>query len=165
MEELDIIDNDSNYGGAQKLPVFLKVLCILTFVGSGLGILGAFIGFLTSDMAVESYELMQSMGGGGFDVLGFDLEEMVKWQNYMNIGNLVGSVLCLMGALMMWKLKKVGFYLYLPGSIIPLVVTGIGMQYVFTGFMSGLGIFSVVINGIFTAAFIIMYGVNFKHLR
>jgi hypothetical protein len=165
MDDLDIIDNESNYGGTQKLPVFLKVLCILTFVGSGLGILGALIGFLVSDMSTKSYEMMQTIDNGGFDAIGFNIAEMIKWQKYMNIGNLVGSALCLTGALMMWKLKKVGFYLYLPGTIIPLIVTGIGMQYVLTGFMSGFGALSIVINGIFAAAFITMYGINFKHLR
>ena len=168
MEDLDIIDTESQQvtgQGQGRIPVFLKVLCILTFVGSGLGILGAFVGLLMRRMTETNFRVMQSLGDDAFGLLGVDLEQMIKWQTYMNIANLIGAAMCLTGALLMWRLKKTGFYVYVPGALIPLIVSAIGMQYIMSGFMSGFGMMGVVLSGMVSAAFIIMYGVNYKHLR
>ena len=44
--EKDILDNEE--GTVKKRSQFLNVLCILTFVGSGLGVLGAIWGLVPS---------------------------------------------------------------------------------------------------------------------
>ncbi len=170
MDELEVIDGQSsmsNPQGASKggIPVFLKVLCILTFVGSGLGILGAFINMATKKMTERTFQSMNRFGSDLFDTVGFNLDEMMRWQTYMNVANLIGALLCLAGALMMWRLKKIGFYLYVPGAIIPAIVSAIGVQYMMSGFMSGLGTAGAVIGGLISVAFVIMYGLNFKHLK
>lgn len=169
MEELNIIDAQEQQYTPQppKRPIFLKVLCILTFVGSGLGILSALMNLLMSDMTRESFEMMSALSDSNpfFDSLGFDIEAMIRWQNYMNIANLIGSLMCLAGALLMWNLKRVGYFIYIPGGVIPLVVSAIGVQYMMSGWLASFGIMGVVINGMFTAAFIVMYGVNLKHLK
>ena len=162
MDELDIIDRQEV---VNKRPVFLKVLCILTFVGSGMGITSAVISLLIGGMSEESFRILQQMDGGILGGFATDLEEMMRWQKYINFANLAGSAICLAGALMMWRLKRVGFYLYLPGALIPLTVSIFGMQHIMTGFMANIGMFSIVLSGIFTAAFIVMYGINFKHLK
>lgn len=166
MEDLDIIDHQAkSTAKAGGLPVFLKVLCILTFVGSGLGVLGAVFGLLTRKMTETNFKMMQRLGGDAFGSLGVDLEQMMKWQTYMNVTNLIGASLCLTGALMMWKLKKAGFYLYVPGVLIPLIVSAIGMKYIMTGFMANLGAAGIIVGGMISGAFIVMYGLNFKHLK
>lgn len=148
------------------LPAFLKVLCILTFVGSGMGILGALGGFAMGDMNERLLQDMDTIGGGIYDQMGFDIDAMIKWSKYSNIANLLGSALCLTGALMMWKLKKVGFYLYVPGNIIPVIVSIFAMQYIMpTGPFSAIGTAGTVIGALFSVTFIILYGVNYKHLR
>lgn len=162
MDELDVLEVDQAPKG---IPVFLKVLCILTFVGSGIGVLGALIGLATSGLANDGFRMMEHMDNGIFGDFGFNIEQMIKWQKYMNFANLGGSLLCLTGALLMWRLKKTGYFLYVPGVLIPLVVSAIGMQYIMTGFMASMGIIGVFISGLIAAAFIVMYGLNFKHLK
>jgi len=148
------------------LPAFLKVLCILTFVGSGLGILGALGGFAMGGMNERLMQDMNNIGGGIYDQMGLDIDAMIVWTKYSNIANLLGSALCLTGALMMWKLKKVGYYLYVPGVVIPAVVSVFAMRHILpSGPFAGLGTASIVVGFIFSAAFIVMYGVNYKHLR
>jgi hypothetical protein len=57
----------------------------------------------------------------------------------------------------MWGLKKMGFYLYLIAQILMLIIPFIFLPTLvaMAGFIVGI---------IFTAAFIIMYAVNLKHL-
>lgn len=64
------------------------------------------------------------------------------------------TLLALAGVIMMWKLKKTGFYLYtgaqLLGIIIPVVIAG----------MASMSWFGLIIS----VAFIVMYGLNLKHM-
>ena len=164
----DVLDvNSGENRTPEKKPVFLKVLCILTFVGSGLGLLTAVFGLLGSGMSEESFRMSQRLlSDSPFDdFMSVDFEEMIRWQRYGALANLVGSILCLTGAFLMWNLKKVGYYLYIPGWIIPVTVGAIGMQYIMSGWLANFGVFGVVVNVLFAAAFIIMYGVNYKHLK
>ena len=75
-------------------PTFLTVLCILTFIGSGLGVIGNLLG-LAGSAALASF----STGGGAM------------W----SVVGLAASGLCLYGAIQMWGLKKQGFMLYAAG--------------------------------------------------
>lgn len=84
-------------------PTFLTVLCILTFVGSGLGLLGGLFGLL---------------GLGFLSSLSASVEGDMLWA----VIALVSSALCLFGAIQMWGLKKMGFSLYLVGSVLAIVV-------------------------------------------
>ncbi|MBL4862065.1 MAG: hypothetical protein JKY09_03490 [Crocinitomicaceae bacterium] len=165
-DELDLVI-DSNGPEVNKRPAFLTVLCILTFVGAGLGILGAVFGLVTSDMTERNLQMSaQLMDDSPFgDFFGVNWEEMTRWQGYINMANLIGALLCLTGALMMWRLKKVGYYLYIPGCIIPLVVSAVGAQYMMSGMLAGMSTIGVVFAGMISLAFIIMYGVNLKHLK
>ena len=160
----DILDVNINQNNGQ-IPVFLKVLCILTFVGSGLGIIGALFGFISSGASEESLRLSARIMHDSPFGNSINFEEMMKWQVYTNWANLIGSLLTLAGGLLMWKLKKLGYYLYIPGWIIPITVSAIGMKYMLSGMFAGMGYVGVGINVVIAAAFIIMYGLNFKHLK
>lgn len=149
-----------------KLPVFLKVLCILTFVGSGMGILGALMNLVVSGVSKNILNTANEMSDGMYDRMGMDIDEMIRWTAYSNYANLLGSVLCLAGALMMWKLKRVGFYLYIPGNLVPLIMSFIVVNYTMgSGPFASLGIAGLAFSSLFYIAFIVMYGFNYKHLR
>ena len=131
----EVIDSSAD-AGAKKRPAFLTVLCILTFVGAGLGVLGSFGNF-----AVDAT---------------------------LGIVTLLANVLCIVGAIMMMKLKKTGFYLYVVGELLPLIYTFV--------VLGGLGAMNVPIFGeaviiiylialVIPLAFIVMYGVNLKHMK
>ena len=118
----------------KKRPVFLSVLCILTFIGSGIALLFSLIGLVASG-AVES--LSASIPGMPDLDHGF-LKTLIM------VLLVAGS---LFGAILMWQLKKVGFYIYAAANVILLFIS--------------FGWFALI----FTAAFIIMYGVNLKAME
>ena len=122
MEEKDVQTTNQR-------PTFLTVLCILTFIATGLGLLFGIIGLVAAG-AIESFAKYLPVGvdGGLFKA----------------IITLVLVAASLYGAIQMWKLKKLGFYIYAAANVILLIMS--------------FGIFSLII----TAAFIVMYYLNLK---
>jgi hypothetical protein len=175
MSEAENLENVQ--GGENNRPTFLTVLCILTFIGSGLGVLGGILGLVGSSVLTA---FAPAAGGS------------IIWA----LLALVASALCLFGAIQMWGLKKMGFTLYLAGSAISVIVTIInaatastrvssmssrmneynselGSEYaaqneqamnavgsVASGFAWGSAIFGIII----VIAFVLMYNANKKHL-
>lgn len=150
---------------ANERPVFLKVLCILTFIGAGLGIIFGLWGVFTVQASIASLEasesMMRGLGGDFGTAMNAQIAALKQWGVIAQVLSLVGAILCLLGALQMWKLKKVGFYIYVVGQILPLVAT--------FGLMGGvgMGLFAsfAILGAIFPIAFIVMYALNLKHLR
>jgi len=113
-------------------PTFLTVLCILSYIGCGLAILGV-ISTITT---------------------------------LLGILNLVAALVCLLGVIQMWKLKKMGFYIYLVGEIAPLAISfaTIGFAGMFN-LAGGIMAMAVALGFFFSLAFIIMYAINLKHMH
>lgn len=154
-------------------PVFLTVLCILTFIGSGWGILGNLysvftFGDINTSVQIEKYTNMVGdmgqSGGGEFmeSFLNSSIEAMQIQATHAReiaIINLVLNLISILGAVQMFYLRRPGFYLYVAAQVLLLFVT----PY-FTGFSM------VVAMGMAAAAFvtlifIILYAVNLKYLK
>ncbi|MCD4698467.1 MAG: hypothetical protein K8S16_19750 [Bacteroidales bacterium] len=97
-----------------KRPDILTVLCILTFIGSGLAVFSNLFIYLSFDEVAEilddvEFDLpefkMILSGGKSFFMAGFFL--------YM---------VSLAGAIQMWKFRKIGFHLYTAAQIFILVL-------------------------------------------
>ncbi len=155
---MDILDEnfESIERRDRSRPVFLTVLCILTWVGSGLAIFSTLFQIWAY---AAMYNSMNTLLQNQTDTFGF-----MFWNA---IATIAGSVICVFGALLMFKLKKGGFFIYLVGQIIPMAA-GIYSGLIMT---SGMGIggntsFLIIIaTMIFPVAFIIMYGVNLKYMN
>lgn len=117
-----------------KRPTFLTVLCILTFIGSSLGIIFSILGIvgvgamdnLASNFAGASVE---SAGTGKL------------------IGTAVFNALSLTGAILMWKLKKIGFFAYVLAQALIVIF--------------GWSIMTLV----FAVIFVVLYALNYKALQ
>jgi hypothetical protein len=145
---------------AGKRPTFLTVLCILSFIWAGLCILGyitalTFMGAATvvaskvSEAGGEAGEAMNAMVTAAAPSAG------IAWA-YIIVG-FVTTLSGLYGVIKMWKLAKIGFFIYV-GSI----VVGLIMDIVYNMSMgASIGIFGLVM----TALFIVLYGLNLKHLK
>jgi hypothetical protein len=132
----------------KKRPTFLTVLCILTFIGSGLGVIGGLISVVAVGMADTLADI---------PVMGAAVTAAVTGGIAYSILSLVLALCSLFGAIFMWKLKKMGFWLYVIAQIVMLIIPFIFLPSIVA--MAGF-----IVSIIFTAAFIIMYGVNLKHL-
>ena len=146
-----------------KRPQFLTVLCILTFIGVGLGIIMSIVGWLAmrtmSAMMDTNSDMMEGMSG-------FDMSEMPDMENTLNslkyakvilISGVISSLICLIGALQMWKQKKIGFLIYVVGQVAPIIVSVVCLgAATFSGWNS--------ISLVFPVVFVVLYGLNLKHL-
>lgn len=94
--------SEENVTGTAKRPSFLTVLCILTFIGSGLGIIGGLLGMIGSSAL------------GMFAPQGTMIVQIIA---------LAASALCLFGAIQMWGLKKQGFMMYVLGALLGIIGT------------------------------------------
>jgi hypothetical protein len=137
--------------GAAKRPVFLTVLCILSFIAAGFAIIG-YIGVITvmgaASAAMGALEGMEGMEGMEA-ITSAGPSAGMTWA-YIIVGFLT-TIVALMGVIKMWKLKKQGFMLYAGASVVSMI-----MGIVYSGFNIG--------GVIVTVAFIVMYYLNVKHL-
>lgn len=133
-----------------KRPAFLTVLCILTFIGAGFSILSElFVLFLPSSF-------MEGMQGQFADMLGEGkAEEMVAsfaLQKTLAPYELLLSILSLAGAILMFRTKRMGFYLYTLAQVVLVVLPGL------------MGV-SVVGTAFWAILFIVLYAVNLKSMK
>ena len=141
----------------KKRPQFLTVLCILSFVGIGIGVISALYSLLTFSSTIEMMnrygDLMSSSPFGGM------VDSLIKWGQTLYAIQIVANLVCLAGVLMMWKLKKSGFFIYIVGEIAPAIAS-----FALMGGYGPLGTMAMIMGTIFPIAFIIMYGLNLKYM-
>ncbi|MFI5151590.1 MAG: hypothetical protein ACHQRM_17835 [Bacteroidia bacterium] len=154
--------------GAPKRPTFLTVLCILSFIGCAIGLFSGIKNYFDAKTMLTTANLTKEVSAlpgadaktteaavnSAVQLLGID---PVKISNgYLMIAIL--NVVVLAGAVMMWMLKKTGFYIYTVGQ-----VAGLGVMFGYIGGLAG-GLMGIV-TAVFAIAFIIMYGVNLKAMK
>lgn len=160
----DVLDEfDPNSG---KLPGMLNVLTILTFIWSGLMTLMSIYNLLTLERQREQFE--QSMAildesnpelANGF-VGGMMESARLAVENapVLNSTSLIVALLCIFAAYMMRNLKRNGYFLYVAACLIEIIVP---IAIIGGGIVSGM----ILAGSIFSILFIILYGVNLKHLK
>lgn len=139
-------------GGDKQRPVFLTVLCILSFIAIGFGVLayiGAFAALSLVSAAVDGVsDAVLDAGGTVTEGPGTGM----IWA-YIIVGFLT-TIVSLIGVIKMWKLQKQGFMLYTAAAIISII-----MSILYVGFSAS--ITGIIISG----AFIVMYYLNVKHME
>ncbi len=159
-----------------KRPTFLTVLCILTFIGSGWGLISNTMGYFSANSSAAAMSMIKesanaemqkaatsSEAGGkiaaemvGSMMSALNPENLKK----MALAGLAAAVLCLVGAFLMWGLKKTGFYAYIAGTLVgiitPFVLFG-GSNIMAMGMSAMIGFVGLI--------FVILYGLNLKHMK
>ncbi|MCI5057688.1 MAG: hypothetical protein MRY83_16355 [Flavobacteriales bacterium] len=158
--EKDEFDQPKN-----KRPEFLTVICIMTFVGSAWGILSGLGTLAFSDQLLDNMvqqaemqeQLTEQIGGTFGKILSMMSsinQDMIDNFVPLTIGSVISCIICLVGALLMWRLRKIGFYPYLIGElglpIFNIVLIG--------GVMAYIGLF-------FPILFVIFYAIHLKHMK
>ncbi len=154
------MEQTNNGGETAKRPVFLTVLCILSFVAAGFAILGyiAVIGLMgAASVAVSGMESMSNeMGSEMSEAMSSAMAATpgvgLTWA-YIIVGFLT-TIVGLFGVIKMWKMNKSGFMLYTGATVVSLI-----MGIVYSGFAAS------IVGIVISAAFIVMYGLNMKHLK
>jgi hypothetical protein len=154
-------------------PVFLTVLCILSFIGGSWGVLEGVRNAFTNapEEEVEEArtaieEAMTQVEGAGADFALKMMEEGLVMAeqaaaNAVPLGyiGLITSLLGLAGVWFMWNLKKSGFYLYaaasLGGLLLPFAFIGFGMM----------GLLGLGLGGFISVLFIVLYAIHLKYMN
>jgi hypothetical protein len=148
---------------APARPTFLTVLCILTWVGSAIQmvsgvIAGLFVGAASTikDAAESS---MENMDANAAATAASDAaDKALGSASTIMIVAIICAILCIVGAVMMWKLKKTGFYVYVAGELIYPIVSMILLGSMGGGAMGVLGLILPIV-------FVVLYGLNLKSMK
>jgi hypothetical protein len=151
----------------KKRPAFVTVLGILGFIGVGWqivsGVMSMLAGAVTSavsDVATEGLENLDNVEGmnvEGTQALNDLASSATSSLTTLGIVNIVAALVCLLGIIWMWGLKKKGFFVYAIGEIAAPIATVVLVGFGFGGAMAMVGM-------IFPVIFIILWGLNLKHM-
>ena len=152
----------------RKLPPMLNVLTILTFVGCGISYLSALYSMISAknpEKQLEEIErqrekmgdnpLVNNMMDSGIEMAQRGYEHRYE----LLISALVFTTFCLIGALLMRRLKRNGFWIYTIGEL-----AAVGVSAYFLGFNLLSGI-TLVISAVIAVLFVILYATQLKYLR
>lgn len=156
-------------------PLFLKVLCILTFIGSGYGLINSAVTYFNADkianmviqVKTQMNEDLKRKNARNPEKVNFfnkimaNASSMSSPENLRktSIGNCITSLLCLLGALLMWNLRRVGFYIYTLGTLISIILP----FYMFgSNFLTNI---SAGFLGFIGILFVIFYAMNLKSMK
>ena len=161
----------------RKRSTFLTVLCILTFIGSGWGIYKGLTTYLMANPTAatintatkEANREMQNELAGKDDAgsrmakkMFSGMGDFMNAENlkYYGLSTLVCALFTLGGALLMWRLNRNGFWLYLLGTaasiFAPMFIFGSGNIF---------AIITTMIPAFFGVLFVILYGVCLKEMK
>ncbi|WP_234736053.1 hypothetical protein [Tellurirhabdus bombi] len=154
---------------SSQRPTFLTVLCVLTFLSCAWGIFNAISSYSGADLAAsvtqesleQAQDNMQGQEGSQFieKMLGSVSESMSPERiRQSSIATIVVNLLALAGALLMWNLRKVGFYIYVASVLVAVVSPVI----IFGGLIGGI---AGVSTAFFSIIFLVLYALNLKHMR
>lgn len=162
-----------DYERSAVRPVFITVLCILTFIGSGWGVVSESIKYFTADSQATAISVAKEKVNADLQKnndSGKGSQFAKKMMNSLNtspenikkgaLSSTLAAILCIAGAIMMWNLKKTGFYLYVAGTLV-----GIISPFVIFGGGNFIAILSSALIGFIGLIFVILYGVNLKYMK
>ena len=146
MENTELLNDNKPF----KRPLSLTILCILSFISSGMGIFSSIMTPMFSDVMVELVKSSPNVDPALMDQTLLVLQ--AGWVYYfLTFLFASGS---LIGAIMMWKLNKKGIHFYsisnLASLFLPTLLLGITISW-----------FSIL----FTSCFIALYVSNLKHMK
>lgn len=150
MENLD----EQMTGKTAERPVFLTVLCILSFIAAGISVLAYAAAFALIGAVSAGASAMQGEAGAAFSQAMSQAAPSagLLWA-YIIVG-FVTVILSLIGVIKMWKLQKSGFMLYVVATVASTV-----MGIVYSGMTASM------MGIVFSVLFVVLYGLNLKHLK
>lgn len=155
-----------------KRPLFLTVLCILSFIGSSFQLTSNFGSYRLAKTTAENPEallevfetLEDAEWPPEYEHIPEMLEESILENNtekkikHNSLGLILSGLLTLIGVFAMWRLRRWGYYMYVVGIILYITTPWIAFSGVYADI---LGYVALFIGLLFTA----LYSFNLKHLR
>ncbi len=103
----------------KKRPQLLSFLCILSFIGGGLGAVSNLFVYFNHDLILDALQ------DEAFQALEYNFDLFAKVnRNYFIISGLL-QIISYNGVRFMWKLRRAGFHLYAIAQLLMLIVSTI----------------------------------------
>lgn len=163
----------------EKRPSFLTWLCILTFIGSGWAIISSVWTYTMADKTnivfqenvrvkkdstllndttnITRHEKPSPLEGK----IKASFSKIINAANMRKaaVGALIASLLTLAGAILMWNLKRLGFYIYVVGVVFGILIP----FYLYGNDLIAVGATSFA--NFFGLVFIALYALNLKSMH
>lgn len=135
-------------------PSFITVLCILTWIGSAFVIIQSLIIlYVYQDISNSSSRFLNNSSGE------------FNWMFYTSFTSLICAIGCVVGSILMWRMKRLGYFIYLISELLPILVSVLFWVVFTSSSFIGASIVWVFISSLVPIAFIVMYSLNLKHLK
>lgn len=161
-------DETINPSGPVARPLFLTILCAITFLISVTGIITNIKGYVNAPAEVEritsgkAKTQLKNLFSPGSAVASDELVRIgnLNVENYekFSIGCIASFILCLVGTVLIFKLKRTGFYSFTLGTFFNLITHFL----LFGDNFGSMGISILVALAGFV--FVILYGLNLKYM-
>ncbi|MDX1653410.1 MAG: hypothetical protein R3277_13010 [Brumimicrobium sp.] len=169
-----MLDNTSEIQN-EKRPVFLIVLAVLSFISIGISFIVNLLNLIQGPKSpealeqeqVSAYEAIGPLKQQGMESFVEMIEKSIAMTIYINNEifylyntlTLLSLIVGLVGVILMLRLKKIGFHLYVIYSLLPIVLMYalIPMNFIVT--------FYVILTVVFSALFCVLYGINLKYMK
>ncbi len=163
-----------NFQEQEERPSFLKVLCILSWISTGIALISGLINLVTGPFSEEkmleqrvdmmkSIDELKTLEMNGMAELFEKIQRMTESMNaqfyYVQTVSLIVVTIGVFGVFKMWNRSKLGFHLYIIYSLLSVLTV-----YLFVAPVdvpSVVVIFNLIISGIF----ILMYSRNLKWMK
>lgn len=161
-------ETTSTRGNSSPRPLFLTILCVITFIGSMAGIIVNIKGYVNASAEVEKITSgkAKTQLKNLFNPGSTSTDELVRIgnlnvENYekFSIGCIASYILCLVGTVLIFKLKRTGFYSFTLGTFFNLLTHFL----LFGDKFGSMGISIVAAIG--GLVFVILYGMNLKYME
>lgn len=149
-------------------PLFITILCVITFIGSIIGIIVNSLGYINAETEVESiisgktktqlkhlFSPSATVASEPVRIPNLNVENYRKY----SIGCIASSILCLVGTVLIFKLKRTGFYSFTLGTFFNLITHFL----LFGDNLAEMG-FSIIF-ALLAFVFVILFGINLKYLE
>lgn len=151
MDNLDIVD-ELEVDVRRKRSMFLTVLCVLTWVGSGLLMIYHFYSYLMLAKAVKILS-------------GISEDKTLNWVLLLHLVGMIAALFTIAGAIVMWRLKKIGFVVYAVGQLAPVLLSFYMGIYFTERTGSSEVLFSMVLPNVIPIGFLIMYATRLHEMK
>jgi hypothetical protein len=156
--EINLLDIE-NSNDVKGTPTFLKIICILTIAGSVFSIIYTGISFVVIDTLRTNFNNLTGIGDDSV------MADIYKWTKISYGLKIIGSLLCILGAIFMLYRRKMGFFSYILGQATSLFASYFTLSTLIKGLITGIGFIPLILSFLITIGFIVMYTVNYKHLN
>ena len=157
---------DQSWEEKPALPSSINVLTILTFIGSGLGLIYILFMPMLNKLMLG---FMEKATSSGEDIPASKLAEIEQAKSMIELtqanivpimaAGAIGIILCIIGAVWMRKLKKDGYWLYVGGELLPVIA-----NFIILGTAQFTGVGSIIMAIGIPLLFISLYTMQRKFL-